>query len=70
MRKIRIEDVMGVLFIVLVIVAGIGLTVVPVDPEYPAWLGRAMRTVGVTTLIVVPFYVGRLVGNEELMEEE
>ena len=68
MKKVSIEGVMGVLFIVLVIVAGIGLTVVPVDPEYPNWLGRAMRTVGVTTLIVVPFYVGRLVGNEEMEE--
>lgn len=69
MRKYSIEDVMGVLFVVLVIVAGIGLTVVPVDPDYPAWLGRVMRTVGVTTLVVVPFYVGRLVGNEEVMED-
>ena len=69
MKKFSIEGVMGVLFVVLVIVAGIGLTVVPVDPEYPNWLGRAMRIVGVTTLIVVPFYVGRLVGNEEVMDE-
>ena len=69
MKKYSIEDAMGVLFIVLVIVAGIGLTVVPVDPDYPAWLGRAMRTVGVTTLVVVPFYVGRLVGNEEVMKD-
>lgn len=69
MRKFSIEGVMGILFIVLVIVAGIGLTVVPVDPGYPSWLGRAMRSVGVTTLVVVPFFVGRLVGNEELMED-